>query len=61
MIGDGGARAYCRYEIKEDIHVEVTVEKRPDREGKGLMNTWETKFQAERTVSAKALRWERTK
>lgn len=35
MIGGGGA--YCRYEVREDLHEEVTVEKRPDKRREGVL------------------------
>lgn len=59
MIGGGGASTYCRYEVRKDLHEEVTAEKRPDKGREGVrMNTRETMLQAEGTISAKALRWE---
>lgn len=62
MIGGEGASAYCRYEVREDLHEEVMVEKRPDKGREGvLMNTRETMLQVEGTISAKALRWERSR
>lgn len=59
--GWGRARTYCRYADREDLHEEVTVDKRADTKEGNLMNTWETMLQAEGSVSAKALKWERTR